>query len=111
MFQWNAGIYMDDKVKEKPAHYRRIVGSRRLIRSCYCITLPVNSENCMDIYSSREFWFRHYRKQRLEIIGLAADWDGVEKILCEMTQDIMESCGEVNAKSIKQYFKKKLPES
>lgn len=110
MFHWNAGIYMDNKVKEKPTHYRRIVESRRLVKSCYCITLPANDANCMDIYSSREFWFRYYRKRKLEIIGLAADREGLEVILCKMTQDIMKLFGEVNAKSVREYFEKELSE-
>lgn len=106
MFLWNAGIYMDDKVKEKPAYYRRIVESRRVVKSCYCITLPVNPANCMDIYASREFWFRHYRKQRLEIIGLAADKEGLEQILCKMTLDITQKFGEINAENVKKFFAK-----
>ena len=44
MFHWNAGLYMDDKVKRKPARYRRIVEGRRIAGTCYCITLPANEK-------------------------------------------------------------------
>lgn len=104
MFHWNAGIYMDDKVKKKPGYYRRIVESRRLMKNCYCITLPANQENCMDIYSSREFWFQYYQNQNIEIIGLAADRIGAEQIVCQIMQDVLEHFGEVNAKTIKAFF-------
>lgn len=104
MLHWNAGIYMDEKVKKKPEKYRRLLANRKLVRGCYCITLPANEENCMDIYSSREFWFQHYQKQELEMIGLAADRVGVEDILCRMTQDIVAEFGEMNAKTVRAYF-------
>lgn len=104
VFLWNAGIYMDEKVKKKPKRYRRLVEGRKLARSCYCITLPANEENCMDIYSSREFWFQYYREQNIEIIGLAADKAGIEDILGRMTQDIMKVFGEVNAVNVRAYF-------
>lgn len=104
MFHWNAGIYMDEKVKKNPEKYRRRVEGKKLVRGCYCITLPINEKNCMDIYSSREFWFQYYRKQRLEIIGLAANRAGVEEILCQMTLDIVARFGEMNAETVRNYF-------
>ena len=95
---------MDEKVKKKPARYRRIVESRKIARGCYCITLPANEKNCMDIYSSRQLWFRYYREQELEIIGLAANKAGIEEIICQMTQDIIRDFGEMNAGSVRAYF-------
>lgn len=95
---------MDEKVKKKPDCYRRIVEGRKLARGCYCITLPANEENCMDIYSSRELWFCHYREQELEIIGLAANRAGARELVCRMAQDIIGAFGEMNAGSVKAYF-------
>ena len=104
MFHWNAGLYMDEKVTKKPMRYRRLVEGRKIARSCYCITLPANGENCMDIYSSRQFWFQYYRGQKLEIIGLAADREGALQVICEMARDIIRDFGEMNAESVKAYF-------
>ncbi len=104
MFHWNAELYMDDKVKRKPARYRRIVEGRKIAGTCYCITLPANEKNCMDIYSSRQFWFRYYRELDIEIIGLAADREGARQVICQMAQDIIRDFGEMNAESVKAYF-------
>jgi len=96
---------MDDKVKKKPDRYRKLVeGRKKLARGCYCITLPANGENCMDIYSSRQFWFQYYREHDMEMIGLAADRAGLEQIICQMAQDIIRDFGEMNAASVKAYF-------
>lgn len=104
MFHWNDRIYMDEKVKTKPAKYRKMVEKKRGLRSCYCITLPMNEKNCMDIYSTREFWFQYYRKQDVEIIGLAADRIGAEEILQQIMGDIYAYYGTVNAEVVKKYF-------
>ena len=105
MFHWNAGLYMDEKVKKKPQKYRRLVKKKKLVQGCYCITLPVNEKNCMDIYSSREFWFRHYREQEIEIIGLAADREGAVGLLLQMAEDITREYGEINAQNVRTYFR------
>lgn len=104
MFHWNTGIYMDEKVRKRPQRYRRLVERGKLVRGCYCITLPANEGNCMDIYSSREFWFQYYRKQEIEIIGLAASRFGAEELVCRIAQDVLERFGEMNAKRVKEYF-------
>lgn len=104
MFHWNTGIYMDDKVKKKPSRYRKILEKRKLVKSCYCITLPMNQENCLDMYSSRELWFQYYRNREMEIVGLAASQEGAEKLLCQIASDVAKLYGEVNAKRVREYF-------
>lgn len=107
MFHFHGKIYMDEKVKEKPDKYRKMVEKKRGIRQCYVVTLPVNEKNSMEVYSSREFWFRHYREMGLEIIGLAADREGVEEILCQIAQDVYHRYQVVDAIHVKSYFQGK----
>lgn len=104
MFHWNAAIYMDEKVKKKPSRYRRILEKRKFAKSCYCITLPMNQENCLDMYSSRELWFQYYQNQDMEIVGLAASREGAEEILCKIADDVVARYGEINAERIREYF-------
>ena len=97
MFIWNPALYMDEKVKEEPKKFRRRLERRKLVKKCYCITLPINEQNCLDIYSSREFWFQYYRKRKIHIVGLAADQEGVEEILQkeigEVFKKVLEHAG------------------
>lgn len=103
MFIWNPALYMDEKVKEEPKKFRRLE-RRKLVKKCYCITLPINKQNCLDIYSSREFWFQYYRKRKIHIVGLAADQEGVEEILQKMVTDIIAKYGTFNAACVKDFF-------
>lgn len=104
MFLWDSALYMDAKVKEEPKKFRRCLERRKLIKKCYCITLPANDQNCLDIYSSREFWFRYYRKRRMHIVGLAADQDGVEEILQKISADVLKKYGTIDAAHVKKFF-------
>lgn len=107
MFHFHGEIYMDDKVKEKPGRYRRMVEKRHSIRRCYVIALPVNGENALEIYSTREFWFRHYREAGLEIVGLAADRDGADMLLCRIVRDVYRRYQAVDADRIQSFFRGK----
>ncbi|MDD7403421.1 MAG: hypothetical protein SO170_08325 [Butyribacter sp.] len=104
MFHWNAAIYLDEKVKKKPGRYRKMLEQKKLVKNCYCITLPVNEENCLDIYSSRELWFSYYREKTIEIVGLAADKEGAENLVCRIISDVAGRYGQVDAKCVREYF-------
>lgn len=103
-FQWNRKLYMDEKVRQRPGRYRRMVEKHGCLRGCYCITMPVNPENCMDLYSSREYWFRHYGERKLEIIGLAASWESAVQLVGEMAQDVLREYGSFDAAAVRRFF-------
>lgn len=104
MFRWNAGIYMDDKVKQKPSRYRKILEKKKIVKNCYCITLPMNEANCLDMYSSRELWFQYYRTKTIEVVGLATDRESANMLLCRIVQDVAKKYDKVDAESVRAYF-------
>ena len=65
-------MYLDKRLAKKRTYYQRQLEKNKLKRIVYCITLPVNGDNTMEIYSSGELWFRHYREREMVVIGLAA---------------------------------------
>lgn len=103
-YRWNRKMYMDEKVREKPGRYRKILEKHSRLRGCYCITMPVNPDNCMDIYSSREYWFRHYGEKKLEIIGIAASRESAIDLVGEMAQDVLREYGKFDAVTVRQFF-------
>lgn len=105
MFHWNAAIYFDDKVKKKPERYRRILEKKKIVKSCYCITLPENEVNCLDVYSSREFWFDYNRRRKLEVVGLAASREGAEELVSQIAKDVLQQYGELDARYVREYFR------
>ena len=104
MFIWNKKLYMDEKVAKKPGRYRRIISEKKIVKKCYCITLPENQQNCMDIYDSREFWFKYRRQMGLEIIGMAADRESAFELVGKIAEDILNEYGELNPMRVHEFF-------
>lgn len=104
MFEWNTKLYMDETVRKKPEKYKRLISGKKLKRHCYVLTLPLNEENCLDIYSSREFWFRYYHKREMKVVGIAVSRESAEALLCEMVQDIYREYRDVDAGCVKRFF-------
>lgn len=102
---WNKKIYMDEKVQKKPIKYRRRIERGKLLPECFCIALPANSDNTLDIYSSREFWFKYQAELGIEIVGLAADRDGAVELIQKMFFDIAGEKGAFNSKTVSEYFR------
>lgn len=101
---WNKKIYMDEKVMKKPIKYRRKIEKGKILPECFCIALPANGLNALDIYSSREFWFKYQAYTGIEIVGLAADRQGVKELLEQMIYDIISEKGDFNSKTVSEYF-------
>ena len=102
---WNKKIYMDEKVHREPIKYRRRIERGKFIPECFCISLPANNENALDIYSSREFWFKYQAEIVIEIVGLAADYNGAVGLVERIVSDIISEKGEFNSKTVSEYFR------
>ena len=74
------------------------------MKNCYVLTLPLNEKNCLDIYSSREFWFKYYHERDLKIVGIAASKDSAEELLCQMITDIYGTYQDVDANTVRRFF-------
>ncbi len=104
MLNWNSKLYMDEKVSRRPVRYRKILERGRLLRGVYCITLPSNPANSLDVYSSRELWFGYHRDRGVEIVGMAVSresaWEQVERI----SRDVYACYGEISASLFHRFF-------
>ncbi len=63
------------------------------------------TQNTLDIYSSREFWFKYQAETGIEIVGLASDYAGVLELLKKMVSDIISEKGEFNSETVSEYFR------
>lgn len=104
MFEWNSKLYMDEKVRKRPKKYKRMITEKELKQHCYVLTLPQNEKNCLDIYSSREFWFRYYHERKMEVVGIAASIKSAEELLCKMMRDIYMEYRDVDAEYVHKFF-------
>ena len=97
-------MYLDEKIARCRKKYQRILEKRKLTQVVYCITLPVNGENTMEIYSSRELWFQYYREKKLVVIGLAKTKENAEKLAAQICLDTVERQGDISPTLVREYF-------
>lgn len=104
MLYWSSKMYLDAGLLKKKKRYQRLLEKNKLTRPLYCITLPVNGENIMEIYSSAEIWFRWYRKRRMTVVGLALSRENAEKLVAQICLDTVSREGTISPGLIYDYF-------
>ena len=104
MLVWSSNIYLDEKIARRRKKYEKSLKKRRQLKSIYCITLPVNGKNMMEIYSSGELWFQYYREQKLTLIGLAKTMEGAQKLVAQICLDRVREDGDVTPEILRNYF-------
>ncbi|MBO5483849.1 MAG: hypothetical protein J5979_01405 [Lachnospiraceae bacterium] len=104
MLVWSSKMYLDNKLSKRRKKYQQILEKNKLIREVYCITLPVNGENTMEIYSSRELWFQYYREKKLVVIGLAGTRESAQKLAAQICLDTVRRQGDISPALIQDYF-------
>ncbi|MFG6395222.1 MAG: hypothetical protein K1W24_13740 [Lachnospiraceae bacterium] len=104
MFVWNKKMYMDRKVRKKPARYKKLACRKKSLKQCFCITFPANGVNIMDIYSSKEPWFKYRAAAGIEIIGMASCREAALQLVAEMAQDIYKKYGDISPGLVREFF-------
>lgn len=99
MIVWHERVFMDEKVRKNPMKYRRAVEKGKLKLSLYCVTFPSNPDNLLDIYHVNEFWFSHYRKQEITILGLAVSRKAAVDLVVQMVEEVYKATGDVDLRS------------
>lgn len=94
MIEWHEDMYMDDIVAENPAGYKQLVSDDRpCIPAIYCILPASNEDNLLDIISCNELLFRHYKRNRMHIIGLAVSYKKALELVKEIVMDVYNATG------------------
>lgn len=104
MLIWSSKIYLDQEIVKRRRKYQHMLEKNKLRLPVYCITLPVNGENTMEIYSSHELWFQYYQRQRLTLIGLAKTKEAAWKLAAQICLDTICRDGDITPALIQNYF-------
>ena len=97
-------MYLDADLAPKKKRYQKLLEKNKRTRPLYCITLPVNGENMMEIYSSAELWFRWYRERDLTVIGLAGSREKAERLTAQICLDMICREGDISPGIVREYF-------
>lgn len=104
MLHWSPNMYLDADLAPKKKRYQKLLEKKKLIRPLYCITLPVNGQNIMEIYSSAELWFRWYQERELTVIGLAGSKEKAEMLAAQICLDMICREDDISPEIVHCYF-------
>lgn len=86
--KWYNNLYVGEKAKRRKHKIIMKTITRKPQIGIYYITLPLNDANSLEIYPSYILLQKHYRKQKMLIIGISEGYD--EALL--LTQEIIMDC-------------------
>lgn len=95
MIRWHENLYMDSEVSSNPQKYMSEVENDKIhIFPVYCVTVASNPNNLFDIIASNELMFKHYRRNCIDIIGIAHSYkDAVTIVRAIVMQAYRETAG------------------
>ena len=92
---------MDDKVAANTEYYKDIATSGRVhVPSVYCITIASNTDNLLDIISCNEMIFKHYKRNKLNVIGLASSKKNAVAIAIAIVLSVYKKTGSYDVRKI-----------
>ena len=101
MIIWHRNLWMDEIVRKNPGKYKRAVERGKFKLSLYCITLPSNPENLLDIYHVNEFLFPYYQGKEITVVGMAHSREAAFELVREMVEQVYRQGSDVN---LREYF-------
>ncbi len=100
MIKWYKNLYMDSETSESPDVFRQIAESGRLhITPVYCIAIASNEANLLDIISSNELYFKHYKRKTLHVIGIAASYKTALSLASDILLEVYQKTGAFDIRS------------
>lgn len=106
MIKWHDKLYMDSVVAEKPDYYKNIAEDDSVhIPPVYCVTIPSNGNNVLDIVSCNELIFKHYRRNLVEVVGLTHSYKEAVQVVMSIA---LEAYNENDGQDINGSIRRKL---
>lgn len=93
MINWRNDLYMDDVVAADIEHYKKCVEAGTVrVSPVYIVAKPSNSNNIMDIISSNDLIFSHYKRITTEVIGIAHSYKEAVAIVAAIAVKAYDKC-------------------
>lgn len=93
MVKWCNNLYMDEEIRKEPIKWKKRIEEDKIPYGLFCIAFASNEKNLFDIIDCKEFWFRHYKRNEIFIVGLAKDKGSAILLLQNMIEDIYKKTG------------------
>lgn len=93
-------MYTDDKCKNELDKIKQKLEQEKISVGIYCIALPSNDKNILDIININELLFKHYKKSKIYILGLAFGRDSAINLVQDIIMEVYKNTGNFDMKHV-----------
>ena len=76
---------------------KRRIRTGLILFDLYCVTIPQNSQNVMDIIPARDVKRRPYREMTVKVIGVAKGESNAKELVRRMVEELYQKSGGFDA--------------
>lgn len=87
-------VRMSDDIKKREEEVRRAIEKQEECHFLYCVTLPSNEQNLLDIHPYRELRKRTEYEEPFVILGLTKNRKEAVQMVADMAASVAASIGE-----------------
>lgn len=100
MIEWYQNLYMDSIVADKTETYKHMAEDGLYhIPSLYCVAVAGNRNNLLDVISCNELRFSHYKRNKLNVVGLSTSYKEALELVKAIMMDVYSDTGGFNVRS------------
>ncbi len=97
MIVWANNLRCSEKTEKALRRMKRRIRTGRVLLHLYCVTIPQNAQNVMDIIPARELKRRPYREETVKVIGMAKGEDAARELVRQMIEELYQKTGGFDA--------------
>ncbi|MGN0291190.1 MAG: hypothetical protein ACI4C5_04605 [Lachnospiraceae bacterium] len=101
---WYDDLYVSENIEKKADKIKWKIKHNAGLLQMYVITLACNSQNLLEIISTKELMQKNYPKKNLVIVGMAK---GYEEAVTIAATIIVETMNELGNTDVKKYLSKR----
>lgn len=102
MIVWANDLRCSEKTEKARRRMKRRIQTGRILLHLYCVTIPQNAQNVMDIIPAHELKRRPYRETAVKVIGIAKGESEAKELVRQMIEELYQETGGFDAE---QYYR------
>ena len=99
MVEWYKDLITDDDISLCSDEIICKIINRKMMPGVYCICLPSNDKNLLDIINANEFKFPHYDKITTKVIGICKGKNNAIEMVKKLVEDVYRLTGGYDVKA------------
>lgn len=99
MISWTSRLYVGEKMKKKKEKVIASINNREATFGVYCVAFASHPSNLFDIMDANELLFPHYKRSKIQIVGLARGKEEAILLVQDMLMEVYHNTGDFDVRT------------